>query len=33
MDNISQAFSAGVLLGIGFGVIISTVWYLFRINN
>ena len=27
MDNMSQAFSAGVLFGVGFGIIISIVWY------
>ena len=32
MDNISQAFSAGFLLGMGFGVVISIVWCLFKNN-
>ena len=32
MDNIAQAFSAGFLLGVCFGVLISIVFYLFRNN-
>jgi hypothetical protein len=26
MNNISQAFSTGVLFGVGFGIIISILW-------
>jgi hypothetical protein len=27
MDNMSQAFSAGMLFGVGFGVILSVLFY------